>query len=589
VSILDLHADELVQAGRDTPFIPQPKPRAPFALPEPTIMETATAGVTSGIAKTAGFWSEVVGAFGETLATTEASAGGMFSGMSPAERTDAERARAQMVERQIEFSSEAGDTFRGVARSLRPDPQTANAAEQIVFGFGDFASRAIGHAALGGPVVGATLMASDEALAAADELKRQGVDLATRAKAAAVQGLGAGVSVALPMAGRTLLETVGLVAAGGPVTFIAQQAATRAILQHADYDQIALQYDPLDPVGLAVSTLVPAIFGAHGLRVNRARAAAKADAALLARETPGELTPVARAVSDAWRPTVEQVDAARVALLVEHRRAASLVEPVDIAGQARHERALELAEEQLERGEPVRVTDVAAAPARAAEPILVEELAPVGAEPAEPPAPVTDPLITFADRIAAGARAADREAKAQGLPPPIAPEPAVPRAADMAPEVRAALKALDELAASGKDIETFLAEARLPEEAHNLLIGLQEVGKARGEALLADYARSVKAAPERAAVDVAADVVEAARQGRTLTPEGPAAKSEAEAMTERLAAVGQQFPDLVVRMDDMDKPMRLADILERVQREADAERADAPDFMAAAQCSLVNG
>ena len=42
------------------------------------------------------------------------------------------------------------------------------------------------------------------------------------------------------------------------VGFIAQQAASKAILANAGYDQIAEQYNPFDPGGLAVSTLVPA-------------------------------------------------------------------------------------------------------------------------------------------------------------------------------------------------------------------------------------------------------------------------------------------------------------------------------------------
>jgi hypothetical protein len=41
-----------------------------------------------------------------------------------------------------------------------------------------------------------------------------------------------------------------------------QQQATRSILEAADYHDIAKQYDPLDPVGLTVATLVPAGFAA---------------------------------------------------------------------------------------------------------------------------------------------------------------------------------------------------------------------------------------------------------------------------------------------------------------------------------------
>ncbi|HAV37456.1 MAG TPA: transglycosylase, partial [Massilia sp.] len=77
---------------------------------------------------------------------------------------------------------------------------------------------------------------------------------------------------------RTLAQTAGLVAAGGPGGFIAQQAASKAILENAGYDKLADQYDPFDPVGLAVSTLVPSAFGAYAMRGARARAANPAPA-----------------------------------------------------------------------------------------------------------------------------------------------------------------------------------------------------------------------------------------------------------------------------------------------------------------------
>ncbi|MDB5453250.1 MAG: hypothetical protein JWO33_1828, partial [Caulobacteraceae bacterium] len=113
---------------------------------------------------------------------------------------------------------------------------------------------------------GAALTGGDEGLTEADRLKQEGVDLATRTKAGLVSGVSAAAAVAVPVVGVGAKSTAALVAIGGPGSFAAQQAATRAILQHAGYDQLASQYDPLDPVGLAVSTLVPAGFGLHGLR-----------------------------------------------------------------------------------------------------------------------------------------------------------------------------------------------------------------------------------------------------------------------------------------------------------------------------------
>lgn len=66
-------------------------------------------------------------------------------------------------------------------------------------------------------------------------------------------------------------------------------------------------------------------------------------------------------------------------------------------------------------------------------------------------------------------------------------------------------------------------------------------------------------------------------------------------VAQRLADIQTQFPDLTVQMDGMDKPVRLADFLAEVQREAmegtDFELGgnDAPLMQVAASCFLING
>src|SRR6185295_8978812 len=119
-----------------------------------------------------------------------------------------------------------------------------------------------------GPAGGAVMLAGDEGLTVADDLKEKGVDLATRTKVAAVAGVAAGAGVAMPLAGPSIKATLGLYALGGPGAFVAQQAATREILNQANYRDLAVQYDPLDPTGLALSSLIPAPFAALGVRAN---------------------------------------------------------------------------------------------------------------------------------------------------------------------------------------------------------------------------------------------------------------------------------------------------------------------------------
>jgi hypothetical protein len=110
---------------------------------------------------------------------------------------------------------------------------------------------------------------------------------------------------------------------------MAQQAATSAILKGADYDEIAKQFDPLDPVGLAVSALVPLPFAVVGLRsakvsqevadaamahnLTAAQDAADVRMASQAIDTPepGYRAPPARPDMDPPKPPVE-VDQAQV-------------------------------------------------------------------------------------------------------------------------------------------------------------------------------------------------------------------------------------------------------------------------------------
>ena len=163
--------------------------------------------------------------------------------------------------------SDVGQSFRQVSKDLRPDPVTASKAEQIVFGVVRPVSKLVAGGVMAGPfgIVGA---AGEEGFTQSEDLREQGVDFATRTK---IGTLTAGVNAAgafLPMAGPTLKATAGLYLLGGPGAFMAQQQATRKILEHADYAELAKQYDPLDPTGLVLSALIPLPFAAHGAARN---------------------------------------------------------------------------------------------------------------------------------------------------------------------------------------------------------------------------------------------------------------------------------------------------------------------------------
>jgi hypothetical protein len=160
------------------------------------------------------------------------------------------------------FTTEAGETFRTVAKDYMPDPQTTGAATQVTAGLLQFAAQAIPTAAAGGPVMGPAGVGVLAGMQESDRLREQGVDASTREAAGLAAGLGGALSMAIPMTGSTALIRALKGAGGGIATTSGQAEAERLILEHAGYDKLGDQYDPFDPVTLVLGGLVPAAFGA---------------------------------------------------------------------------------------------------------------------------------------------------------------------------------------------------------------------------------------------------------------------------------------------------------------------------------------
>ena len=279
-SMMQDSIDQTLDDRQQRPVI-EPRPQSGFSVWN--TIKAPVVGAAAGGVEAGGFGADVLGAFGQVQAGYGAMADPSLL-LSPDEmqkRRDAGEEARQQVASGEAFSTELGTGLRTTARGMMPDPATSNVVEQTLFQLGRFGGKAVGYAAAAGPFAGAAILAGDEAMAEADRLKAEGVDILTRTQVGAVAGAAAGLGVALPVAGTTIARTAALVVAGGPGAYIAQQAASRAILENADYAKISEQYDPFDPVGLAVSTLVPAGFGAwaaRGMR-NAPKPAAGADAA----------------------------------------------------------------------------------------------------------------------------------------------------------------------------------------------------------------------------------------------------------------------------------------------------------------------
>ena len=161
--------------------------------------------------------------------------------------------------------------MRQKADSFSPDPQTAHTADQVISGVGSGITRAVGAIGTLGPAAGATAFGLSEADTTYQRLIDKGIEPGAAAKVAGVTGVAAGVGAVLPMAGPTVAKTLGLVAAGGPGLYAAQEIMARSILQKAGETAEAGMHDPLDPLGLALSVAIPGVFGgAHIAKMARA-------------------------------------------------------------------------------------------------------------------------------------------------------------------------------------------------------------------------------------------------------------------------------------------------------------------------------
>lgn len=600
------------------------------------MLKAGPMGIAAGVTDQGAFLSDTVGAFGATMAASGS------TGILPVAETEEQRtwreqgaaAARRSLDDATAFSSETGDTLRAASRWLGPNPQTASTAEQMMFGFAKTVTKAVGYTvATGNPLTGAALTGVDEASAAADELRQQGVDLATRAGVGTVTGLATGVGVALPVAGKTLAGTLGYAAAGGPGLFIAQQQMTRDILNNADYSNLADQYDPFDPVGLAVSALVPAAFGGWAMR-GRARAAAREGHA-------AEVRPAAQA-EEAPRGPVQQelVDAARVQRVREVVDSWNLGDPADVRAANDAMMSVMRASSQLADGLPVYVADQFpmrdAYAARALETMVAKseaaraELLPQAEALADPGA--IRALRSEIQSLAQARRSSADDAEVRALADQI-------RAAEPRTGARAALnRARQELDAQAQETDSRIAalEAQIDTNADAMaarqalavlderieqmkaeraaidapatamrpvVAGVREAARAgeapfqipeRGRAAPVGQAEVGGALPGGQVVATGADLVTPAAARADVDPVAPPAKmptTTAEAATDayvssRLAEIQAKQPDMLVRMEGDIEDIPVTEAIRRLNEQLTREDANAGLLAVAANCAL---
>jgi len=263
---------------------------------------------------TASAWSAVLDAYGHAAAYRDAPTNALLNGeAAPAPAT----LQAQTIDRL--GNSETARGFREQARRYAPDPAAVGIAGQVVHGLISGMAKMTAYAGAG--PVGPVLFGADAGINRAQDLTDQGVDGGTAAAAGLVSGVaGAATMIVPPALGATRLQSAAIGGVVAPAMTVTEVGGIRAILERADYAQIAAQYQPFDPVNLAVSALTGAAFGAafhRGRAGERATSPEEHAAALVMNEArtrdvdtltrPGDIEAVT-AAHDAQGRAREQLD-----------------------------------------------------------------------------------------------------------------------------------------------------------------------------------------------------------------------------------------------------------------------------------------
>lgn len=427
---------------------------------------------------------------------------------------------------------------------MNPDPLTATMASQFLQQGARVVTKALGYGVMAGPAGAVVGTGIDEGATGFMEMRDRGVDTATAAKAGAVRGVAMAASVAMPVVGKTLARTAGLVAVGGPGLFVAEQSATREILQRARYGQIASEYDPLDPVGLALSVAVP---GAIGVAMHRARVRSAAPA-----EAPSPWEAMAR--------DPEAVDAALVNHRYETTAQAGLHAPVDMVGGNAHTKTLDDAIRAMDEGAPVQARDVVVDQVRAGAIIgdmqqrlrsVVDELDQV------------DEVLARVDVV------------------PRGDEWSLPGGLDISQVMENARHLLGVGRTANEAVADFSKAGPVSGLMQNAMVAVQDFPRRIPELIEQYRAIDINRGGLVPPMDVLADAID--RMGAGKPPEAP------NRPLARAEMVAREHPTLMVRMDEADRPMRSEDVVGMARIAAKQDLADSKAFEAAVDCLLRVG
>lgn len=296
--------------------------------PSTPVLTGAAKAVSKVVAGAAGAASSFYGAEA-SLADEVASAVGLPSGKNPIQMLADELASTQAAAQKN-------------VDALTPNPATTGTAFQIVHGLSEGASLAVAGGAAGGVPGAVLLTGATEGAGTYQEQVKAGVSPGVAGAGAAVSTIASGAGVLIPGGfGSTLAKKL-LTGAGAQVGLgLASRYADHQILEANGYPEMAAQQKVWDSTQVLTDALLGLAFGGlahwHGAEAKAIEAAAR---------EPGI------------------VDAALVANLAAHDRAAAVGIPVDPAATHAHQDAHDLSLTQLLKGEPNDVSSTGVEQAR---------------------------------------------------------------------------------------------------------------------------------------------------------------------------------------------------------------------------------
>lgn len=247
-----------------------------------------------------------------------------YSGILAAPETGFQQGGAEIGQ----FLTGGSQHAQDVVNSLKPNPMTSGWLANVIQGVSSIVPSAIvGTIAAGGnPIGGALAVGETKGYSTMKELQSHGIDEATAVKVGTIEGIAQGAGMLVPASVGGNISTRIATGAGINVGIgAAERGATGKILEANGYKEQADQYRVLDGMQLLTDALIGGIFGAHG---------------------------------EGRKPLPSEIDAGLAANNIHQLEIESAPGiPADIATRNAHVNAMNLATEQVVRGEPVDVAN----------------------------------------------------------------------------------------------------------------------------------------------------------------------------------------------------------------------------------------